>query len=91
MTAFLTSFSAWTTTPTSGTHGHELAALTAEIRLNQLLGVVDDTHGGNGEQPQMRADQQGLGVRVADAADAAGAVEFGHVLLELGLRRVFGA
>jgi hypothetical protein len=32
----------------------------------------------------MRADQQGLGVRVADAADAAGAVEFGHVLLELG-------
>jgi hypothetical protein len=58
--------------------------MTAEVGPDQLVGVVDDAHGGNGKEAQVGADQQGLGVRVADAADAAGAVEFGHVLLELG-------
>ena len=68
----------------AGAHGHELVAVVGEVALHQLLGVVDDAHGGDGVQPQVGAHQQGLGVRVADAADAAAAVELGDVLFKLG-------
>ena len=68
----------------SGAHGHELMAVVGEVALNELLGVVDDAHRGDGVQPQVGAHQQGLGIGVADAADAAVAVEVGQIPLKLG-------
>ena len=56
-------------------HGHELVAVVGEVRLYQLFGVVDDADGGDGVQSQVGPHQQGLGVCVADAADAAASVE----------------
>ena len=58
--------------------------MVVEVVLDELLRVVDDAHRGDGEHPQVGAHQQGLGIAVADAADAALAVEVGQVLLELG-------
>ena len=47
-----------------------------------MSAVVDGAHGGEGEGAQMAADEQRLGVGVADAADAARAVESRQVVLE---------
>ena len=66
----------------SGTHGHKLVALVGEKFLHNLVRIADDSHGGDGEQAQVGAHQQGLGVGVADAADTAAAVELGDILLE---------
>ena len=68
----------------AGAHGHELVAVVGEVAVHQGLGVLDDAHGGDGVQPQVGAHQQGLGVRVADTADAGAAPEPGQILLELG-------
>ena len=59
-------------------------AVVGKIPLDQLLGVVDDAHRGDGVQSQVGPYQQGLGVSVADAADAAAPVEIGQILLKLG-------
>ena len=69
----------------AGAHGHELGAHACiEVLLDQLVGIVDDAHGGDGEKPQMRADQQRLRVGIADAANAAASGKIAQVLLELG-------
>ena len=68
----------------SGAHGHKLMAVVGKIPLDQLLGVVDDAHRGDGVQSQVGPYQQGLWVSVADAADAAAPVEIGQILLKLG-------
>ena len=65
-------------------HGHELMAPLGEIGLDQLVGVADDANHGDGVKPQVGAHQQGLGVRVADAADAALPVEIRQVVFKLG-------
>ncbi len=67
----------------AGAHGHELVAVVGKVALHQLLGVLDDAHGGDGVQPQVGAHQQGLGIRVADAANARLPMEGGQVLFEL--------
>ena len=59
-------------------------AVVGEIGFHKLLGIVDDTHGGDGVKSQVGPDQQGLGIRIGDAADAAAAVEVRQVPLELG-------
>ena len=66
-----------------GAHGHELVALAGEVLLYKSLGVVDYAHGGDGVEPQVRTYQQGLGVGVADAADAAAALEIRQVVFKL--------
>jgi len=48
--------------------------------------VVDLGHGDQGEGAQVRADNQRLGVGVADDPDAQVAAEFGQVRLELGAK-----
>ena len=58
--------------------------MAVEVVLHQGLGVVDDAHGGDGVHPQVGAHQQGLGVGVADAADAGAAVEVRQVLFKFG-------
>ncbi len=68
----------------AGAHGHELVAVVGKVPLYQLFGVLNDAHGRDGVQPQMGAHQQGLGIRIADAADARPPVERGKILLELG-------
>ena len=65
-------------------HGHKLVAGGGEVLPDDVLGIVDDAHGGDGVEPQMGAHQQRLGVGVADAADAAAAVEVPQVVFELG-------
>ena len=62
-------------------------AVVGEVFLDQLLRVVDDAHGGDGVKPQVGPHQQGLGVGVADAADAALAVKLGQVLFKFGSER----
>ena len=60
-------------------------AVLGEIVLHQGLGVVDEADGHDAVDAQMGADQQGLGIGVADAADAAGAaLELGEVVFKLG-------
>ena len=59
-------------------------AVIREVGVDQFLTVVDDAHGGDGVHAQMGTHQQGLGVRIRDAADAAAAVELRQVRLELG-------
>ena len=68
-------------------HGHELVAVVGEVFLDQLLRIVDDAHRGDGVQAQVGPHQQGLGVGVADAADAALAVKLGQVLFKFGSER----
>ena len=68
----------------AGAHGHELVAVVGEIGLDQLVGVVDDAHRGDGIQTKVGPHQQGLGVGVTDAADTGAAVKVGQVPLELG-------
>ena len=34
----------------AGAHGHKLMSVVGEILLDQLLGIVDDAHGGDGVQ-----------------------------------------
>ena len=41
----------------SRTHGHKLLALMSQLLFDQFFGVIDDTHGSNGEHPQMGAHQ----------------------------------
>ena len=65
-------------------HGHELMAVIGEAGVYQSLGIVDDSHKGNGVQAKVGPDQQGLGVCVADAANAAATLEGGHILLKFG-------
>ena len=54
---------------------------------HQLLGVIDQTDGGDGEHAQMGAHQQRLGIRVGDTADAGGTAEFGQIAFKLGTER----
>ena len=54
--------------PSAG-HDVEVAAAEGQVLLRQRPGVVDDADGADGVEPQVRADQQGLGVGVGDAAD----------------------
>ena len=70
-------------------HGHELVAVVGEVALHQRVGIVDDAHGGDGVQAQVGAHQQGLGIGVADTADAGAAVKFRQILVELGAEGVF--
>ena len=65
-------------------HGHKLVPGLHVVLLYQLLGIVDNAHGGNGKQPQVGANQQGLGIGVADAADAGGTVKIVQIRLKLG-------
>ena len=65
-------------------HGHELMAGAGEGILHQFLGVVDDAHCGDGEEPQVGAHQQGLGIGIGDTADARAAAEFSQIGLKLG-------
>ena len=64
--------------------GHELMAVVREVGLHQRIGIVDDANGGDGVQAQMGPHQQGLGVGIGDAADAAAPVEIGQIRLKLG-------
>ena len=50
--------------------------------VEQLAGIVDAANGGNGEQPQLRTDQQGLRLGVGDAADAGVAPEFRQIIFK---------
>ena len=50
--------------------------------VDELGGVVDDAHGGDGIKPQMRAHQQRLRIAVRNTADGAAAVEAVYVGLE---------
>ena len=56
-------------------------------RIQQFGGVIDDPHGGDGVEPEMGTHQQGLGVAVADAADAAAAVEIAQIAFEFRAER----
>ena len=65
-------------------HGHELVPVIRKIGVHQFLGIVDLPYRRDGVQTKMRAHQQRLRVRVADAADAAAAaVKFDQILLKL--------
>ena len=68
-------------------HGHELMAVVGEVLRDERLAVVDDADGGKGVKSQMGTHEQGLRIGVADAADAAAAVEFVQVLFKLGAER----
>ena len=59
-------------------------AVVGEILGDQLLGVVDDAHGGDGVEPQVGADHERLGIRIADAAEAAAAAEGAEVVFKFG-------
>ena len=61
-----------------------LMAAVGEIVRHQLLGIVDLPHGGDGVGAQVRADQQGLGVGIADAADADAAGKVRQILFKAG-------
>ena len=54
---------------------------------NDILGVPDQAHVGNGEHSQVGADQQGLGVGIGNGTDAGGAVHFFQVTFKLGAER----
>ena len=71
----------------SAGHHVEVAAAEGEVLLRQLLGVVDDADGADGVEPQVRADQQGLGIGVRDAADGGVAEHFRPDMLEFGAER----
>ena len=58
--------------------------MVVEIAIHQLAGVVDNAHRGDGKQPQVGPDQQGLGIRIADAADTGATLEILQILLKLG-------
>ena len=55
-----------------------------EDPVNQFLGVGDDAHGADGEQTQVAAHQQGLGVGIGDTAQTGLAVHGVHIFLKLG-------
>ena len=71
----------------TGGHGHKLMAGAGEGLFHQLVGVVDPPYGGDGEQTQMRPDQQGLRVGIGDGADTGVALEFGKIRFKLGAER----
>ena len=58
-----------------------------EADLREFGGVVDDADRADGERAELRADQQGLGERVADAADGGRAVHLVEDRLELRAER----
>ena len=62
-------------------------SVVGEIGADQLLGIIDASYRADGEQAQVGTHQQRLGIRVADAADTAAAVEIGDVFLKLGSER----
>ena len=68
----------------AGAHGHELVAVVGKIGPHQLLGIVDLADGGDGVNPEVGAHQQRLGIGVADAADAARALEVRQILFKAG-------
>ena len=68
-------------------HRHELPLVAVQAAADELVGVVDGVHGGDGVRAQLRAHEQGLGVLVADAADGARAVEVLDVALEARAER----
>ena len=71
----------------AGAHGHELTVSLREVLVHELVGVVDTTYRRDGKDTQMRANEQGLRIRIADAADAAVAVKLCEVILEAGAKR----
>ena len=68
----------------AGAHGHELMPVVGKVSVDQLLGVVDLPHGGDGVKPEVGADQQRLGVGIRDAADADGSGKLVQVFLKFG-------
>ena len=67
-------------------HGHELMAHTRE-RPDELVCVVDGTDGSQREHAQVRANQQGLRIGVADASHGHRTDKARKILLELGAER----
>ena len=68
----------------TGAHGHKLMAMVREIVLNQFVGIVDDANGRDRINTKVRANQQRLGVGIADAAHGNVAFELMQVLFKLG-------
>ena len=68
-------------------HRHKLRAALLEIRLDQLVGVIDDADRGDGERPVLAAHQKRLRIGVADAPDTARAVKALEVLVEARAER----
>ena len=56
----------------------------AEAMIHQLVHIVDFGDGGDDELAQMRVHHDGLGIRVADDANADVAREFPYLVIELG-------
>ena len=65
-------------------HFQEVGAAVGKGLPHQLLQVVNPPHGGDGVVAQMRPDNEGLGIGVADAADTQRPGHVVHVPLELG-------
>ena len=65
-------------------------ARSGEGLFHQLLSIVDDAHGGDGEQAQVAAHQQGLGVGIGDTAHTGNAGHLGQIIFKLGAEgRIF--
>lgn len=68
----------------AGGTSHELMSL-GKFCLQKSLRIIDGTDGGKGIGAQMRTNQEGLRVIVADAADAAGtAFKINQIMLKFG-------
>ena len=59
-------------------------AMVGKVPGDQVLGVVDDADGRERVEAQMRANEQRLGVGVADAADAAAAGQLAEIVFKFG-------
>lgn len=61
-----------------------MPAAEGQVLLDEGIGVVDDADDADGIGAQVGADEQGLGVGVADTADGRGALHFVKNVLEFG-------
>ena len=68
-------------------HREELRVVVAEVAFDELVGVVDDAHGRDREEPEVGPQQERLRIVVRDAVDAAVALHVRDVGLEPGAKR----
>ena len=68
----------------AASHGVKMPAAEGQVLLDKGIGVVDDADDADGIGAQVGADEQGLGVGVADAADGRGALHLVKDVLEFG-------